>query len=83
MGYPFRAIRRPLRSENLLQAILILASLFVFVYYRILQPQTVPRLPRHKHARSGSPVGSKLAYATLLTPYGAEYMRELEDDFYF
>jgi alpha-N-acetylglucosamine transferase len=83
MGYPFRAIRRPLRSEKLLQAILILASLFVFIYYHVLNPETVPNLLIHKHMGSGSPRGSKVAFDTLLTPSGAEYMGEMENDFYF
>jgi alpha-N-acetylglucosamine transferase len=83
MGYPFRAIQRPLRSKRLLQAILILASLFVFIYYHVLNPETVPNLPIHKHIGSGSSRGSKVAFSTLLTRSGAEYMGEMENDFYF
>ena len=82
MGYYSRAMRRPLKSEKLLQALLILASLFVFVYYNVLQSETVSEVPVHA-IRITNPVGSRLAYATLLTPSNAQYEGELENDVYF
>jgi alpha-N-acetylglucosamine transferase len=82
MGYSFRAMRRPLKSEKLLQALLLLASLFVFVYYHVLQSETVSEVPVHT-ITIASPVGSGLAYVTLLTPSDAQYEGELENDICF
>ncbi|KAE9367667.1 glycosyltransferase family 8 protein [Stipitochalara longipes BDJ] len=75
-------MRRPLRSEKLLQALLILASLFIFIYYHVLQPETVIQLPVHT-IKIANPASPGLAYATLLTPSDAQYLGELENDIYF
>ncbi|KAN0095489.1 glycosyltransferase family 8 protein [Hyaloscypha variabilis] len=75
-------MRRPLKSERLLQALLILASLFVFVYYHVLQPEDITNVPVHTITIK-TLASPGLAYATLLTPSDAQYLGELEDDVYF
>lgn len=81
MGYnASRATRRAWKIEKLLQSLLILASLYIFVNYHVLSPEVSQEL---FEPRQGRPKDSKLAFATLLLPWGDEGLEENDYDLYF